>query len=80
MYFDPRYRISRTSQFAIPGIALLILLNYFFFAVWINIPFLSPIVERAIDILLCVVGYKLLIRELDRYRDVLNYLARYGHR
>jgi hypothetical protein len=80
MYFDPRYRISRTTQFALPGIALLILFNYFFFAIWINIPFLSPIAERAIDILLCVVVYKLLMRELDRYRDVLNYLTRYGHR
>jgi hypothetical protein len=79
MYFDPRYRISRTTQFAIPGIAILFVLNYLFYA-WINIPFLSPVAERAIDILLCVVGYKLIIRELGRYRDVLNYLARYGHR
>jgi hypothetical protein len=79
MYFDPRYRISRTTQFALPGIAILFVINYFFYA-WISIPFLSPVVERAIDILLCVVGYKLIIRELGRYRDVLNYLARYSHR
>jgi hypothetical protein len=80
MYFDPRYRISRTTQFALPGIALLFLFNYFFFAIWVYLAFLSPIAERAIDVLLCVIGYKLLIRELDRYRDVLNYLTRYGHR
>lgn len=81
MYFDPRYRISRTTQFAIPGIALLLVFNYFFFAVWFSVPvlsLLSPILERVLDVLFCVIGYKLLMRELGRYRDVLNYLARYG--
>ena len=78
MYFDPRYRISRTTQFAIPGIAVLIILNYFFFAIWFNVLVISPVLERLLDVLLCVVGYKLLVRELGRYRDVLNYLARYG--
>jgi hypothetical protein len=80
MYFDPRYRISRTTQFALPGIAILFLVNYFLFASLMTIPILSPIAERAIDVLLCVIGYKLITRELSRYRDVLSYLARYGHR
>src|SRR5262245_28089197 len=31
MYFDPRYRVSRTTQFALPGIALLLVFSYFFF-------------------------------------------------
>jgi hypothetical protein len=79
MYFDPRYRISRTTQFTLPGIALLMLFNYFFFTVWVPIAFFSPIAERLIDVFLCVIGYKLLIRELGRYRDVLDYLARYSH-
>lgn len=79
MYFDPRYRISRTTQFALPGIVLLGLFNYFLFASWVNIPIVSPVAERLIDVFLCVIGYKILIRELERYRDVLNYLARYGH-
>jgi hypothetical protein len=78
MYFDPRYRISRTTQFALPGIVLLVLINYFFITFWLDIPILSPILERAIDLLLCVVAYKLLTRELLRYRDVLNYLSRYS--
>jgi hypothetical protein len=79
MYFDPRYRISRTTQFALPGIALLVLFNYFFFAIWFkDIAILSPIAERLIDLLLFVFAYKLLTRELGRYREVLAYLARYG--
>jgi hypothetical protein len=80
MYFDPRYRISRTTQFALPGIALLMLFNYFFFTLWLPIAFVSPIAERLVDVILCVIAYKLLIRELGRYRDVLDYLAQYGHR
>jgi hypothetical protein len=66
MYFDPRYRISRTAQFVLPGIAILFVVNYF--------------LERALDVLLCVIGYTLITRELGRYRDVLSYLSRYGHR
>ncbi len=78
MYFDPRYRISRTTQFALPGIALVLIFNYFFFSVWVNIAFLSPVLERLLVAVLALVGYKLLTRELARYREVLDYLARYG--
>ena len=46
MYFDPRYRISRTTQFALPGIVLVLIFNYFFFSVWVHIAFLSPVLER----------------------------------
>jgi hypothetical protein len=79
MYFDPRYRISRTTQFAVPGIVLLLVFNYFLFAVWMSIPFVNPLLERVADFVLVVIGYKLLERELVRYREVLDYLARYGH-
>lgn len=77
MYFDPRYRISRTAQFALPGIALLILLNYFLFSTWMTIPIVNPVVERLLDLVLAVVAYRLLTRELVRYREVLDYLQRY---
>ncbi|MBA4188734.1 MAG: hypothetical protein C0467_12110 [Planctomycetaceae bacterium] len=79
MYFDPHYRVSRTTQFAIPGIALLLVFDYFFFS-WVSIAFVSPIVERLLAVCLGVLGYKLIVRELGRYRDVLEYLARYGPR
>src|SRR5687768_5364951 len=36
MYFDPRYRVSRTAQIAFPLFAVLLALNYFFFAVWFS--------------------------------------------
>ena len=79
MYFDPRYRISRTTQFALPGIVLLLIFNYFFFSVWVNITFLSPVLERLLVVVLAVLAIQvLLIREVARYREVLAYLARYG--
>ena len=33
--------------------------------------------ERLLDALLAVLAYRILLRELDRYRAVLDYLARY---
>jgi hypothetical protein len=78
MYFDPHYRISRLTQFALPGIALLLIFNYFFFSVWVSIVFVSPVAERLLAVALGILGYKLMVREVARYRDVLAYLARYG--
>lgn len=80
MYFDPRYRLSRTAQFVLPGILLLLVFNYFFFSVWVSIAFVSPVAERLLAVLLGVVGYKVLVRETARYREVLDYLAKYGQR
>ncbi len=78
MYFDSRYRVSRTFQFLVPVVLALFALNYFAFAVWFAFPVVSPLVERVGCVLLGVFLYKLLARELTRYRDVLDYLARYG--
>ena len=78
MYFDPRYRISRTTQFALPGILLLLIFNYFFFSVWVSITFLSPFLECLLAVIAGMLIYTLLIREVARYREVLAYLARYG--
>jgi hypothetical protein len=80
MYFDPRYRVSRTAQLAFPLFAALLVLNYFLFSAWFSIPLLSPVAERLLDVVLAVLAYRVLVRELDRYRAVLDYLARYTQR
>lgn len=80
MYFDPQYRISRTAQFAVPAVFFLFALNYFLFAVWFVVPVLSPVAERLLDVLLGIALYKVITRELGRYRDVLDYLSRFGLR
>lgn len=78
MYFDPRYRVSRTAQVAFPLFAILLILNYFLFSVWFSIPVVSPVAERVLDVIIVVLAYRILTRELDRYRAVLDYLARYS--
>lgn len=47
MYFDPHYRVSRTTQFALPGIVLLLVFDYFFFSVWVSIAFVRFTRHRA---------------------------------
>lgn len=80
MYFDPRYRVSRTAQFAVPAVVGLFALNYFFFSVWFSIAILSPICERVVIVLLGVFLYKVLTRELTRYREVMEYMATHAGR
>lgn len=78
MYIDPRYRVSRTAQVAFPLFAALLVFNYFVFSVWFSVPFVSPVAERLLDVVIVVIAYRVLVRELDRYRAVLDYLARYA--
>jgi hypothetical protein len=78
MYFDPRYRISRMTQFALPGMLLLLIFNYCFFSLWVSITFVSPFLERLLAVIIGILIYTLLMREVARYREVLAYLARYG--
>ena len=78
MYFDARYRVSRTAQLLVPAILVTFVLNYFLFGLWFEVPLLSPVLERLLDVVLGVTLYKLITRELSRYREVLDYLARYA--
>ena len=80
MYFDHRYRISRTLQLAIIGIIALLVLNYFLFSVFFSIPILSPVLQNIFTILLGILAYKFFMRETVRYREVVAYLSRYGQR
>lgn len=80
MYFDSRYRVSRTAQFALPAILVLFALNYFLFSMTLSIPVVSPVLERVLCVLLGVLFYRILTREITRYRAVLDYLAQSGVR
>ncbi|CAN5366866.1 hypothetical protein BH11PLA2_BH11PLA2_47540 [soil metagenome] len=78
MYFDSRYRLSRLCQIAVPCIFVLLVINYLFFNYSLGfIPAVPQILERVIILILGVLLYKVLSREADRYRGVLEYLARY---
>jgi hypothetical protein len=79
MYFDPRYRLSRVAQFGVPAVLSLIAFSYFVFNYTCAIPIAAQIGERVVLVILAVVLYKLLSRETARYKQVLDYLARYGY-
>lgn len=80
MYFDPRYRLSRLAQFGVPAILGLFLVNYLFFNYSCIIPVMQQVGERVGCAVLAVSLYKLLAREVVRYRQVLDYLAQYSYR
>ena len=79
MYVDARYRVSRVTQLAMPGLLLLMVANYFFFN-WftIGIVVVTPVLERCVLIVLAVALYKVLSREANRYASVLQYLSQYS--
>lgn len=68
MYFDSRYRLRRATQLFIPAILVLFFLNY-----WIigSIPILGVFLVKFGDILLAILLYKILYREMVRYREVI---------
>jgi hypothetical protein len=57
----------------VPLIIVLFVLNYFLFNVLVlQIPVVTPVVERAIDIVLAVLLHKVLMREVARYRQTIS--------
>ena len=80
MYLDPRYRLSRFAQLGVPIILVAFVFNYFFFLLPPigAIPIVREILERFVCVLLSIGLYKVLARELIRYRQVLEYLSQYG--
>ena len=70
MYFDPRYRLRRTTQLFIPMILFIFFLNHLFWKA-IPIPLVDMIGEKLCDIVLAVLLYKVLFREMLRYREVI---------
>jgi len=80
MYLDPRYRLSRFAQLGVPIILAAFVFNYFFFLLPPigSLPVVREILERVVCILLSIGLYKVLAREVVRYRQVLEYLSQYG--
>jgi hypothetical protein len=75
MYTHPRYRVRRSAQLTVLLLIGLIVANYFFLGVLFYIPIVSEIAERVIDVVLVVLLYKTLSREVLRYRQVIAQLA-----
>jgi hypothetical protein len=76
MYMDPRYRVRRATQLMVPLILGLLVANYLLFNVLVvQIPIVTPVLERAILIVLAVLLYKVLMREVARYRQTIAQFA-----
>jgi hypothetical protein len=76
MYADARYRLRRSTQLLVPLLVGLFLANYLFFNVlFLHIPVFSELMERLVGIVLAILLYKVLSREVARYRQVLAQIA-----
>jgi hypothetical protein len=81
MYFDPRYRVRRSTRIMVPAIFGLFILNYILFNYILNIlviNFFAPIIERVIGVVLAILLYKVLAREVVRYRDTIAWATSTG--
>ncbi|MCE9533274.1 MAG: hypothetical protein K8T89_19420 [Planctomycetes bacterium] len=74
MYLDPRYRVRRSTQLTVPLILALFALNAFFFNVIFEMPFISAALQKIADVILAVLLYKVVQREIVRYRQVVAQL------
>ncbi len=75
MYFDPRYRLSWFGRLGPLVIVALIVTSYF----WMpgtSLPFLGLILDKAADLILAYVLFKLLSHEARRYRETAPDLPR----
>ena len=76
MYVDPRYRVRRATQIMVPAILAAFGLNYLIcHHTILDIPVFRHILERVVDIVLAVLLYKVVSREVARYRQMMVQLA-----
>jgi hypothetical protein len=76
MYLDPRYRVRRATQMLVPLIIGLFVFNALCFRFFIlPVPILSPLLEKGVDVVLAILLYKVVNRELVRYRHVMAQLV-----
>jgi hypothetical protein len=76
MYMDPRYRVRRATQLIVPLIFVLFGLNYLLFNyTLLDIPVFRHIFESLAEIILAILLYKVLMREVARYRQVVAQFA-----
>lgn len=76
MYMDPRYRVRRSTQLMVPLIFVLFGVNYLLFNyTLLDIPIFRHIFESLVEIVLAVLLYKVLMREVVRYRQAIAQFA-----
>lgn len=73
MYTDPRYRIRRATKLMVPLILLLFGLNYLVLNyTMLNIPVFRHLLERLVEVVLAILLYKVVSREVARHRLIVS--------
>ena len=76
MYTHPRYRVRRSTQIMVPLILVLFGINYLVFNyTLLDIPVFRHIFESVVEIVLAVLLYKVVSREVVRFRQAEVHLA-----
>ena len=75
MYFDPRYRLSWLGRLA-PLVIVVLILTSWFWMPGASLPFVGLILDRAVDLILAYILFKLLSHEARRYRETAPDLPR----
>ena len=78
MYTDPRYRPSAIGRIGPVAILVAAIGNYLFWNYLLPLPLIATLAERGILAGLAIGIYLILTSEIQRYRKVLDYLAKYG--
>ena len=78
LYVDKRYSPTRGAQLGVPAIFLLLILNWMFFEFAFTLPVVAQILERLVIMVLAVILFQILAKEVTRYAAVLEYLSRSG--
>jgi hypothetical protein len=83
MFFDSRYRTSWSAFFALMLLAY-VLVSHYLWALWAAVPFfgvlsgvmqitfIGPLLDKAIGLLLALYAFKILGREMARYREAIS--------
>jgi hypothetical protein len=75
MYTDPRYRITRIGWLVPIAVLAFVLVSHMkifhFVFVWNLVPLFDEYLDKAFDLFAAFLGFKVLMREVARYRDVI---------
>ncbi len=83
MFFDSRYRVSWSAFFALMVLAY-ILVSHYLWKLWLAVPvlgllsipmdfpFIGPLLDKAVDLVLALFAYKTLSREMARYKEAIG--------
>ena len=68
MFFDPRYRLSRSGRF-LPIILVALIATSYYWVPLTSVPFFGTLLGKSVDLVLAFVLFKLLGHEARRYRE-----------